>query len=199
MLARRKTSIQLEFLCALNTPSIIARIRASRISVAQSLMKDVVALWQSRGLRVAGTIEELHGLNRNAVLVRDIMTGSTYPNYFENTTACKGHHFNPVAATRVCASLFAQLSACDVLVLSKFDKLESSGLGLFPVFEAAAQKGKPTLTMVPVKHLSAWQTFAPNATVVGSILGANLADVQSWWDAIRYLGEERQGPDEVDR
>ncbi len=143
-------------------------------------MKDAIALWQSSGLRVVGLIEETHGLPDrmcNAGILRDIVTGATYSIYLETPPAGKTCHIDPSGAARACSAVLDQMRTCDLLVLSKFGKLEASGLGLFRAFAAAADARTPVLTTVSGKHLTAWRAFAPNA----AILAANLTALQNWW------------------
>lgn len=170
------------------TPSNnIARIRAPRCATAQALMKGAIALWQSSGFRIVGMIEETHGMRHrvcNAGILRDIATGSTYFIYRESPLAGKKCRIDPSGAALACAAVLEQLSTCDLLVLSKFGKLEASGLGFFRAFAAAADSGTPVLTTVAGKNLAAWQAFAPNAAILGTILGTDLADLQSWWNEV---------------
>src|SRR5262249_35438166 len=111
-------------------------------------------------------------------ILRDIVTGSTYSIYLETPPVGKKCHIDPDGAARACAAVLDQMGTCDLLVLSKFGKLEASGLGLFRAFAAAAAEGKPVLTTVSGKHLAAWRAFAPNAAT----LAADMTALQNWWD-----------------
>jgi hypothetical protein len=160
------------------TRSKIARIR-SQSAATQKLLKEAVAIWQSKGLRVAGLIEETHGLPDrvcNAGVLRDIVTGKAYSIYRDTLPPGKTCHIDATGAERACTSVLDQIGGCNLLVLSKFGKLEASGSGLFPAFAAALKAGVPLLTTVSPKHLSAWQSFAPGAAA----LPADIAVLRVW-------------------
>ena len=70
-----------------------------------------------------------------------------------------------------------QIQTGDLVVLSKFGKLEAMRSGLTGAFEAAIAAGKPVLTTVSEKHREAWRAFAPDATV----LPADKTALQAWW------------------
>lgn len=161
-----------------------ARIRASRSSLAQVLLKKVVAQWQSTGLSIAGLIEESHGLSDrvcNAGLLRDVVSGEAYSIYLDELPPGKICHIDASGAERACAAVLAGIEDCDLLVLSKFGKLEAAGGGLFPAFVAANEAGKPVLTTVSEKHLPAWKAFVPDAAV----LQAEMSALQDWWTAVQ--------------
>jgi hypothetical protein len=164
--------------------SNMARIRAESSAAVQALLKDAVALWQAEGVRVAGLLEETHGLPDrvcNAGVLRDIVTGATYSIYLDMLPAGKVCHIDASGAERACAAVLDRMRGCDLLLLSKFGKLEAGGGGLFPAFAAAAEAGMSLLTTVSGKHLSAWNAFAPDA----GVLPANMAALQDWWSKSR--------------
>jgi len=71
-----------------------------------------------------------------------------------------------------------QIELCDLVVLSKFGKLEAASGGLIGAFQAAIAASKPILTSISDKHLDAWRAFAPTAQT----LPANSAALQDWWN-----------------
>lgn len=73
--------------------------------------------------------------------------------------------------------MLAGITDSDVVVLSKFGKLEAGGRGLIGAFEAAAAAGKPILTTVAEKHLEAWDAFAPEAETIAP----SVAAIERWW------------------
>src|SRR3546814_16746566 len=80
----------------------------------------------------------------------------------------------------VCSSdLLAQIAAADVVVVSKFGKLEAMRQGLWPAFAAAVAIGKPLLTTVSHRHVGAWTAFAPAA----AWLGPEPPSIAPWWHA----------------
>src|SRR3546814_2287181 len=75
-------------------------------------------------------------------------------------TAC---HLDAAGLGDACTGLLAQIAAADVVVVSKFGKLEAMRQGLWPAFAAAVAIGKPLLTTVSHRHVGAWTAFAPAA------------------------------------
>lgn len=146
-------------------------------------MQEAIALWRAEGIRVAGLVEETHGLPDrvcNAGVLRDVVTGSTFSIYLDALPAGKTCHIDSLGAERACAAILAQIETCELLILSKFGKLEAAGGGLFPAFAAAVEAGKPVLTTVSAKHLAAFDAFVPDALT----LPADMAALQDWWTAL---------------
>jgi hypothetical protein len=73
------------------------------------------------------------------------------------------------------------VAASDIVVLSKFGKLETLGEGLAPAFKAAFSAGKPVLTTVSAKHRDAWRSFAPETT----FLSDDDVTILMWWQSLR--------------
>ena len=162
----------------------VARIRVRNSTAGQALLKEAVEFWQSRGTRLVGLIEETHGLPDracNAGILRDVLTGLAYSIYLDEPPPDKTCHIDPAGAGSACAAVLSQMNKCDLVVLSKFGKLEASGDGLFRAFMAAIDAGTPILTTVSPRHLPAWNSFAPKATT----LAAELDALQNWWAAVR--------------
>ena len=79
------------------------------------------------------------------------------------------------------AGLLAQIPQADIVVFSKFGKLEATQKGLWAAFAAAVSAGRPLLTTVSPKHAQAWQAFAPAALR----LEGEPAAIAQWWNMIR--------------
>jgi hypothetical protein len=75
-----------------------------------------------------------------------------------------------------CASVVDRIATSDLVVLSKFGKVEAMGSGLFEAFEIAVRLGKPLLTSVAPKHHYAWQRFAPEA----GFISPDRASIETW-------------------
>jgi len=68
---------------------------------------------------------------------------------------------------------------CDLVVLSKFGKLEAENRsGLIPTFIAAMEAGIPILTSVSPKYANAWSEFAAPMFVT---LPPDIAALDAWW------------------
>jgi len=150
-------------------PNRIATVEGADSATVQRLFSEAIARWRAAGVRVAGVIEETHGLEGRictAGVLRDIASGEPHSIFLETPPVGKTCHVDARGAETAGAGIVDQINACDVVVLSKFGKLEAGDGGLIGAFRAAADAGKPILTTVAEKHRAAWQTFAPNAAVL---------------------------------
>ncbi len=160
----------------------IARIVGADSATVQRLFGEAVRRWRATDVRVAGVIEETHGLTGrtcNAGVLRDVLTGERHSIFLEILPPGKICHVDASGAEQAGRSVLAGIADSDVVVLSKGGKLEAGGRGLIGAFEAAAAAGKPILTTVAEKHLEAWDTFAPEA----EIIAPSVAAIERWWSA----------------
>lgn len=142
-------------------------------------------------VRVAGVIEEhptpaqavcdpiLHNLRngRRHLLFQDLGPGST---------SCG---LNPESVVVACEEVCRDIDAgCDLVVLSKFAKLEAERTGLLAAFAAAMEARTPILTSVAPRFEAAWRRFAAPMFVV---LPANPSAIDDWWRAISMTGVTR--------
>lgn len=166
------------------TASRIATVEGTDSATVQALFAEAVAIWRAAGADVIGLIEETHGLagrTCNAGVLRDIVSGERHSIFLEEPPADTSCHIDASGAEAAGAALLERIAACDLVVLSKFGKLEAARGGLIGAFEAAIAAGKPVLTTVSEKHVAAWRAYAPDATV----LPPQAAALQEWWTAIR--------------
>lgn len=162
----------------------IATVVGDEGAAIQQLFGSVVAKWRAAGIKAVGVISEAHGLpdrTCSAGVLRDIVSGDLYPIFLETPPHGTSCHLDAVGVENACASLLDQVSASDVVVLSKFGKLEATGEGLAPAFKAAVAAAKPVLTTVSAKHRDVWRAFAPETT----FLSANDATIMMWWQSLR--------------
>ncbi|MBU6456222.1 MAG: DUF2478 domain-containing protein [Bradyrhizobium sp.] len=160
-------------------PAIAAVIGADSQFV-QTLFATVVADWRAAGVKVVGVIAETHGLadrSCSAGFLRDIATGKLFSIYLETAPSHTSCHLDADGVNAASASLMLQVQTGDLVVLSKFGKLEAMRSGLTGAFEAAIAAGKPVLTAVSEKHRDAWRAFAPDAT----FLPAEKTALEAWW------------------
>jgi nucleoside-triphosphatase THEP1 len=158
----------------------IAAILGRDSTAAQSLLAALVARWQAAGTKVVGVIDEGHGIpdrTCRAGTLRDIVSGKRFPIFFETAPSDTSCLIDVPGVEAAAEALLPQISASDLVVLSKFGKVEATGRGLSAVFEAAIASEKPVLTAVSQKHRDAWQAFAPGATV----LAPDEAAIEAWW------------------
>lgn len=151
------------------TRSNIAAIVGAESAVIQKLLAQAIVDWRAEGLKVCGLVEEAHGLTGrscSAGLLRNIQTDNVYAMYLDEPPAHTSCHLDELGVVGACSSVLGQIEESDVVVLSKFGKVEAVGSGLFEAFEHAIASGKPVLTSVAPKHHYAWTRFAPDAVFI---------------------------------
>src|SRR5262249_18426782 len=140
-------------------------------AATQTLLAEVVADWHAAGARIAGVLAETHGLPDRvcgAGFLRDIASGEPYQIYAdaaENSASC---HIDASGVADACAGVLGQIPASDLVVLNKFGKLEATGQGLAPAFNAAVAARKPLLTTISKNHVEAWRAFASGSVVLAA-------------------------------
>lgn len=152
----------------------------------QALLAAAVAEWKAAGLRVAGVIAEAHSLADRACsagFLRDIGSGKAYSMFLEAPPSGASCHLDATGVEDACAAVPGQITDGDVVVLSKFSKLEAAGGGLAPAFAAAIAASKPVLTTVSDLHRAACHGLAPDALR----LPADAAAIRDWWAEVATL------------
>lgn len=165
-------------------PVRIAAVTGGRSAVAQPLFEVLVAEWRAAGTKIAGVIAEPHGpMDRTctAGVLREIISGEAYQIHLDMPPVGTSCDIDAGGVESACASVLESLPTSDLVVLSKFGKLESMHGGLAPAFEAAISAGKPLLTTVSERHLDAWRTLAPESI----LLPADEAAIRAWWADVR--------------
>ena len=128
--------------------TIAAVCEASNL-VIQTLLADFVARWSRRGIRIAGVVERRDETMRRpheAGFLSDVVTGATYSiyqNFGRGSISCR---LDAAGVIGACEALRRQiLAGCDLVILSKFGKLEAAGSGLTDAFAAAIENETPIL------------------------------------------------------
>jgi hypothetical protein len=164
----------------------IAVVQGAGSAAIQRLFGAVLeAPW--RPLRIAGVIElpaddptstdtgacgleRLHNIGdgRRFALFQDLGSGST---------ACA---VDPGGVADACAAVCGDIAGgCDLVVLSKFGKLEAeNGSGLLAAFVAALESGVPVVTAVSPNRMAQWEAFA---TPYFETIEPSLDAVATWW------------------
>ncbi|WP_137932456.1 DUF2478 domain-containing protein [Mesorhizobium comanense] len=161
------------------TGNLIAAIVGAESTVIQKLLAEAVSDWRRSGLQVCGVVEEAHGLTGRSCssgFLRNVQTGNVFAMYLDEPPAHTSCHLDEMGVVDACASIIDHVAASDLVVLSKFGKVEAVGSGLFEAFEAAIRSGKPLLTSVAPKHHYAWQRFAPQA----AFIKPDRASIEAW-------------------
>lgn len=166
-----------------NGPARIATVVGMDGVQVQTLLAAMAAEWHASGINVAGVVAESHDLPNvvcSAGILREIGSGTPHTIYLDVVPSDTSCHLDASGVERACESILARIAASDLVILSKFGKLEASGAGLAKAFKVAMAAGKPVLTTVSAKHRKAWQAFAPDAIE----LSADEDDLQRWWGRV---------------
>lgn len=161
----------------------IAVVQGAPSAAVQATFRDLIDRWRPT-LRLAGVVAEDHGLpdrKCSAGYLRDIATGIRYP-IFQDSGQPEACHLEGGGALAASAAIEKEITAgCDLVVLSKFGKLEAAGQGLARAFEAAIAADVPILTSVSPAFENAWTDFA---AAPFSSLPADPGRIESWFRAL---------------
>lgn len=163
-----------------STARRIAVIQGADSDSMQKLLAAAAEDWRAAGIRVAGVTAQAHGLpdrTCTAGILRNIRSGDHFSIHLGAPPPGTSCHLDAGGVDAACASVIDQIASSDLVVLSKFGKLEAMRKGLFPAFAAAIAAGRPVVTTVSGKHRDAWEAFAPDATY----LAASRPALSDWW------------------
>src|SRR6185437_10784585 len=140
--------------------------------VVQDLFRTLAERWQGEA-RVVGAIAEDH----------DLPDGARYPIFQDLGRGSQTCHLAGDGALVAGAAVARDIeTGCDLVILSKFGKLEAGGGGLREAFAAAMEAGVPVLTSVARSQAAPWEGFAaPLFTPVA----ADAGEIEAWWHSVR--------------
>jgi hypothetical protein len=163
----------------------IAAVRGAPNAIIQEIFQSLADRW-SRSARVAGVLAEHHGLaNRacSAGFLRSILTGERFPIFQDlgpGSTTC---HLDGGAMLTATEAVQRDIAAgCDLVLLDKFGKLETSNSGLADAFRAAIEADVPVLTSLSTASEAAWKAFA---TPIFVTLPADPVEIDTWWQGVQ--------------
>ena len=172
----------------------IAALRGAPSSAMQTLLDEFAQRRASAGLRVAGVIEDSDCAHDGACKhfrVRDLLSGETISisqDLGRGSTAC---NLDPTALVRACGRIETAISeGADLVVLSKFGKLEASRSGLADAFRAAIEADIPVLTAVSPAAAEEWENFA---APLFQFVDASCEALEFWWasqNSLRFTETE---------
>jgi hypothetical protein len=162
-----------------------AVVRGTSSAEVQDVFRAMVDRWRP-SVRLAGLIAEDHGLadrTCSAGFLRSIVTTERFSIFNDlgpGSTTC---HLDGVGALAAADAVRRDIAAgCDLVVLSKFGKLEAAGEGLVEAFKSVIEAHIPLLTSVSPALEEPWKRLAgPSFTV----LHADPNEIDAWWQAIR--------------
>lgn len=163
----------------------IAVLRGAPGPVLQQFMWACATRWAAAGARVHGVLERHDGSGQHtsdAVTLVDLASGVEFPVFQDlgsESTAC---HLDPSGIVAACAVICRTLEeGADLLILSKFGKLEAERSGLIDAFGAAIARGVPVLTAVAPAYSEAWAAFSAPLAADVALDGAALDE---WWNRV---------------
>jgi hypothetical protein len=163
----------------------IAVVRGAPSAAIQAMFRALVDRWRPP-VRIAGVIAEDHGLpgrKCRAGYLRSITSGTRYPIFQDPGPGGEACHLEEEGALAAAAAVEKDIVAgCDLVLLSKFGKLEAAGHGLAEAFTMALAVDLPLLTSVSPAFETAWRAFvAPHF----DILPVEVEPIETWWHTVR--------------
>jgi hypothetical protein len=117
----------------------------------------------------------------SAGFLRDLASGRRFSIQLDAPPAGSSCHLDATGMEDAGTGLLAQIPDADIVVFSKFGKLEAARQGLWTAFAAAVSAGKPLLTTVSPRHMESWNACAPAALR----LDGDAAAIAQWWNTVR--------------
>jgi len=151
----------------------------------QALLGVFAARVSEAGYRVTGVVQiavaDVHGCQRQAL--RDLATGeitATSQDLGQGSAAC---NFDAGALAEACGRVERAIAkGADLVVLSKFGKLEVARHGLTDAFHAAIWADLPVATSISFDALLAWELFAGP---LAAFVPANAQSLDAWWSTMK--------------
>jgi hypothetical protein len=167
-------------------PERIGVVQGAQGSDIQRLLGDAASGWR-RSARIAGVIEDTGGPEGslcNAGQLTSLTNGARFSIFQDQGRSSDACNVNPEGALSAGEAVRRDIEAgCDLVILSKFGKLEAEQKGgLIPAFVAAAEAGIPILTSVSPKFEAVWRQFTEDSYVR---LPADRVALDEWWQAVR--------------
>lgn len=163
----------------------IGVLRGAPGPVLQDMMWACVSRWRAAGARVHGVLERHDGSglhNAEAVSLVDVASGAEFPIFQDLGSAGTACNLDPSGIVAACAAVCQTLDgAVDLIVLSKFGKLEADRSGLIDAFGAAIARGVPVLTAVAPAYQAAWEAFSAPLAMDVALDGPSL---DAWWTTV---------------
>lgn len=133
-----------------------------------------------QGLKVIGLIQQESlrpGRSRCDMELEDIASGARIPISEERGAAARGCRLDPAGLAAAYMAARAGLTTdTDLVVISKFGKIEAEGGGLRDLIAEALEHDVPVLIGVPERNLPGWQDFAGDMALRVSLAGPSLSD-----------------------
>ena len=169
----------------------IAAIQGGSSAAIQALL-CAFADAARRHARVAGVVERQASGSEDPELcsLGDSRRFPIFQDLGPSSMACS---LDSAGIVTACEAVLADVAAgCDLLVLSKFGKLEAERSGLAAAFAAGVEAQVPILTSVAPKFDAEWQAFA---SPLFEIIPPHLPAVEDWWRRARARAVREASPE----
>lgn len=169
---------------------MIAVARGAFSAQVQEAFRIVVERWR-HSVRLAGLIAEEHGLadrTCSAGFLRNIRSGERFSIFHDLGPGSMVCHLDGAGLFEAADAVRRDIAAgCDLVLLSKFGKLEADAKGLFDDFSAALDAPIPLVTSVSPVFEEPWKRLAGQSF---GILPADPDAIGAWWQAVREPPEQ---------
>ena len=165
----------------MNSRAQIVAVGGAQGAEKRGVIGRFVERRRSEGLRLVGVVEahEPGAGACGALSLTDLATGARIKisqNLGPGSTAC---NLDPGGVALACAAVQGALRAgADLVVLSKFGKLEAGGGGLRDAFRAALEGGVPVVTTLHPVLRDEWALFAGE---LAEEIAPEFSALEGWW------------------
>ncbi|MBB4198161.1 hypothetical protein CCR94_11010 [Rhodoblastus sphagnicola] len=165
----------------MNARASIVAVGGADSAGKRGVIGDFIERRRAEGFRVVGVVEARDpGAGACGELaVTDLATGARIKisqNLGPGSTAC---NLDPGGVALACAAVQRALkSGADMVVLSKFGKLEAGGGGLRDAFCAALDAGVPVVTTLHPVLREDWARFAGD---LAEEIAPEFSALENWW------------------
>jgi hypothetical protein len=161
----------------------IAALRGASSPLIQSTLFAFAQKLRDKGHRVAGVVEvsacEEEG-HCKRLSVQNLASGETYPISQRLGAGSEACNLDPGGLALACGVVEDAIqSGVDVVVLSKFGKLEAARSGLCDAFRAAMIADIPVITAVSAPVAEDWDRFAGD---LSEFVDAHVTALTAWWE-----------------
>ena len=166
----------------INDPSRIAAVVFERDEPVDAALVAFIAAARQGGARVAGLVQEQGDDGQSElydVRVRDLTSGAkigVMQNLGPSATGCRVDPRGIAEAAALLAKAIEEQP--DLLIVSRFGRLETEGAGMLAEIGEAVARGLPIVICVPVRYRESWDAFAGG---LDTPVGAREAELMSWW------------------
>ncbi|MCW5681097.1 MAG: DUF2478 domain-containing protein [Xanthobacteraceae bacterium] len=162
----------------------IAAVQGAATAEIQGLFRELEARWRKSAM-VVGVIEDCQEQAQRACgggeLV-EIPSGRRHVIYQSLGRGSDACCLDPAGVVTACESIRRDIRpGCDLVVLSKFGKLEIGGSGLTSAFVAAIEIEVPILTSVAPMFQNEWDAFA---APYYELLPPDAGAIDNWWRSV---------------